>query len=114
MDAVIAGIPDVAHADGVLLARVEVPVLPVEERALRYRRRARERERTGDDRRCRDERKPAWSVGETGEEQEQDGEDGHPAADLAAARKQGRGPPRSHEEEDHGKQDAPGGNGERD
>ena len=113
-DPVVAGIPDVSDAHGLLRARVEVPVLPVEERALRHGRRARERERAGDDGCGGDERKPTRAFRQPGQQNEHDGEDHHTAADLPAACKQRRGPAGADEKEHDGEDGVTGGDGERD
>ena len=112
--AVEAGIPDVSDAHGPLRAGVEVPVLPIQKRALRHGWRARERERTSDHRRGRDERKPAWSFGQAGKQNEHDRQDHHSAAELAAPCQQRRRPACADEEEHDGEDDATGSDGERD
>ena len=113
-DAVVAGIPDVSDAHGPLRAGVEVPVLPIQKRALRHGWRARERERTSDHRRGRDEREPAWSFGQAGKQNEHDRQDHHSAAELAAPCQQRRRPACADEEEHDGEDDATGSDGERD
>jgi hypothetical protein len=79
-------------------------VLPVEERALRDGRRARERQGPAEHGARRDQRQPAWSCGHPCEQRECHRQDGEPAAELVATGKQRRGPPRGEEEEHNGEE----------
>src|SRR5437667_9706381 len=83
-DAAVMCIPDVADADSFLWTRIEVPVLPVEERALRDGRRARERECPADHGACGDQRQSTRSLGHACEQCKGDREDGNAAAELVA------------------------------
>ena len=104
MNSVVARIPDVLDAHRLLWARVEVPVLPVEERALRDRRRTRERQRACDDRPGRDQCQLARTLGHAGEQCEGHRKDCDTATELVAPRQE-RGGPAGADEEEHDSQE---------
>ncbi len=112
--AAVVSVPDVADTHRFLWARVEVPMLPVEECALRDSRRARERQGAAEYRACRDQRQPARPFGHAGEQRERDCQDREPAAELVAAGKKRRRPAGG-EKEEHDREERPArGHRERD
>ena len=99
--AVVVRVPDITDADRLLRTRVEIPLLPVEERVLRDRGGARQGEGTEDHHGSGTDCEAARTLGQSREQQQRDGQDDDAAAELAASGEERRRPTRAHQKCDH-------------